>query len=84
MICGQDIATLQCEVSKNKCAKAPSSERRLSESTGTGVSILINMQAKLDTWEAKNMPLPDNIQAIPGYKVSEKARCAPWSRAASG
>lgn len=30
--------------------------RRLSESTGTGVSIWIKMQVKLDTWEAENMP----------------------------
>lgn len=44
--------------------------RKLSESTGTGVSIWINMQAKLDTCEAENKPLPDNIQVIPDYKVA--------------
>ena len=44
--------------------------RRLSESTGTGVSIWINMQAKLDTWEAENMQLPDNIQVIQDYRVA--------------
>ena len=43
--------------------------KRLSESRGTGVSIRINMQAELDTWEAENMPLPDNIQAIPDDKI---------------
>jgi len=53
---------------KAKCSHAMA--RRLSESTGTGVSIWINMQAKLDTWEAENMPLPDNILPIPDYKVA--------------
>jgi addiction module HigA family antidote len=52
---------------KAQCSHAMA--KRLSESTGTGVSIWINMQAKLDTWEAENMPLPDNIQAIPDDKI---------------
>lgn len=34
--------------------------RRLSEATGTGVAIWINMQAKIDTWEAENMELQGN------------------------
>ena len=33
--------------------------RRLSEATGTGVAIWINMQAKLDTWEAENMDITE-------------------------
>jgi addiction module HigA family antidote len=40
---------------KAKCSHAMA--RRLSEATGTGVAIWINMQAKLDTWEAENMEL---------------------------
>jgi addiction module HigA family antidote len=39
--------------------------RRLAVATGTGVSFWINMQAKLDTWQAESMDLPENIQPIP-------------------
>jgi len=38
-----------------KCSHAMA--RRLAEATGTGVSIWIMMQAKLDTWEAENMEI---------------------------
>ena len=48
---------------KTKCSHAMA--RRLAESTGTGVAIWINMQAKLDTWEAENMEKPNNIEMLP-------------------
>ena len=44
--------------------------RRLAESTGTGVALWINMQAKLDTWEAENMEMPADIQPMPEYKLA--------------
>jgi antitoxin HigA-1 len=53
---------------RSKCSHAMA--RRLSESTGTGVAIWINMQAKLDTWEAENMDRPENIQPMPEYKIA--------------
>ena len=40
---------------KAKCSHKMA--RRLSEATGVGVAFWINMQAKLDTWEAENMEL---------------------------
>jgi addiction module HigA family antidote len=43
---------------KSKCSHAMA--RRLSEATGTGVAIWINMQANIDTWEAENMELQGN------------------------
>jgi addiction module HigA family antidote len=39
--------------------------RRLAVATGTGGAFWINMQAKLDTWQAESMDLPKNIQSIP-------------------
>jgi addiction module HigA family antidote len=42
---------------RSKCSHAMA--RRLSEATGTGVAIWINMQAKLDTWEAENMDISE-------------------------
>jgi addiction module HigA family antidote len=48
---------------KTKCSHAMA--RRLAESTGTGVAIWINMQAKLDTWEAENMILPEEVIELP-------------------
>ncbi len=48
---------------KTKCSH--SMARRLAESTGTGVAIWINMQAKLDTWEAENMTLPEEVVELP-------------------
>ncbi len=48
---------------KTKCSHAMA--RRLAESTTTGVAIWINMQAKLDTWEAENMEKPSNIEMFP-------------------
>jgi addiction module HigA family antidote len=45
---------------KSKCSHAMA--RRLAESTGTGVSVWIMLQAKLDTWEAENMSIDENIQ----------------------
>lgn len=44
---------------KAKCSHAMA--RRLAEATGTGVSIWIMMQAKLDTWEAENMDIETKI-----------------------
>ena len=44
---------------KAKCSH--SMARRLAEATKTSVSIWINMQAKLDTWEAENMEMPQDI-----------------------
>jgi len=44
---------------KAKCSHAMA--RRLSEATGTGVAVWINMQAKLDTWEAENMELGSSV-----------------------
>lgn len=43
---------------KAKCSH--SMARRLSEATGTGVAVWINMQANLDTWKAENMDLTGN------------------------
>jgi addiction module HigA family antidote len=53
---------------KAKCSHAMA--RRLAESTGTGVAIWINMQAKLDTWEAENMEKPKNITLLPNVHVA--------------
>ncbi len=53
---------------KAKCSHAMA--RRLAESTGTGVAVWINMQAKLDTWEAENMTKPSNIKAFPEVRVA--------------
>ncbi|MCL1118913.1 HigA family addiction module antitoxin [Shewanella aestuarii] len=53
---------------KAKCSHAMA--RRLAESTGTGVAVWINMQAKLDTWEAENMDKPINITALPETRVA--------------
>ena len=39
--------------------------RRLAEATGTGVAFWINMQAKLDTWEAENIILETNVSLLP-------------------
>tara|TARA_R110000765_G_scaffold88147_3_gene168715 strand:+ start:967 stop:1269 length:303 start_codon:yes stop_codon:yes gene_type:complete len=47
---------------KSKCSHTMA--RRLSIATGTGVSMWINMQAKLDAWEAENMELPEDIQPL--------------------
>ncbi len=47
----------------------PEMARRLAESTGTGVGIWINMQAKLDIWAAENMEMPSNVSVLP------QARC---------
>jgi len=48
---------------KAKCSHTMA--RRLSVATSTSVSIWINMQAKLDAWEAENMELPNNIHVLP-------------------
>ncbi len=53
---------------RSKCSHAMA--RRLAESTGTGVALWINMQAKLDTWEAENMEMPSNISPMPEYKYA--------------
>jgi addiction module HigA family antidote len=53
---------------KAKCSHAMA--RRLAESTGSGVAVWINMQAKLDTWEAENMDKPENITALPLARVA--------------
>lgn len=52
---------------KAKCSHAMA--RRLAESTGTGVAFWINMQAKLDTWEAENMDVK-NVSLMPTVKVA--------------
>jgi len=44
---------------KSMCSHAMA--RRLSDATGTGVSVWIMMQAKLDTWEAENMTMESVI-----------------------
>lgn len=38
--------------------------RRLSEATGTGVSVWIMMQANLDTWKAENMVMETKISKL--------------------
>ncbi|PWI32194.1 addiction module antidote protein, HigA family [Vibrio albus] len=53
---------------KAKCSHAMA--RRLAESTGTGVAFWINMQAKLDTWEAENMDMPENVKELPKEMVA--------------
>lgn len=52
---------------KAKCSHAMA--RRLAESTETGVAFWINMQAKLDTWEAENMEV-ENVSLMPTVKVA--------------
>jgi addiction module HigA family antidote len=52
---------------KAKCSHAMA--RRLAEATGTGVAFWINMQAKLDTWEAENMEMP-NVKELPKQMVA--------------
>lgn len=44
---------------KAKCSH--SMARRLAEATGTGVGIWIMMQANLDTWEAENMTIDNDV-----------------------
>ena len=44
---------------KSKCSH--SMARRLAEVTGTNVSVWIMMQAHLDTWEAENMVVNNEI-----------------------
>jgi addiction module HigA family antidote len=39
--------------------------RRLSELLGTGASVWIRMQAKLNAWEASNMAMPKNVSKLP-------------------
>jgi addiction module HigA family antidote len=53
---------------KAKCSHAMA--RRLAESTGTGVAVWINMQAKLDTWEAESMDMPLNISELPNVQLA--------------
>ncbi len=53
---------------KAKCSHLMA--RRLAESTGTGVAVWINMQAKLDTWHAENMDRPENITELPQTDVA--------------
>ena len=51
---------------RSKCSHAMA--RRLAEATGTGVAVWINMQAKLDTWEAENMDMPCNVTSFSEVK----------------
>lgn len=44
---------------KAKCSH--SMARRLAEATGTGVGMWIMMQANLDTWEAENMTIDNDV-----------------------
>ena len=53
---------------KAKCSHAMA--RRIAESTGSGVAVWINMQAKLDTWEAEHMDMPSNISELPNLKLA--------------
>lgn len=52
----------------SKCSHAMA--RRLAEATGTGVAFWINMQAKLDTWEAENMTLDTEVFPLPITRVA--------------
>lgn len=52
----------------SKCSHAMA--RRLAEATGTGVAFWINMQAKLDTWEAEHMVLDAEISPLPIAKIA--------------
>lgn len=52
----------------SKCSHAMA--RRLADATGTGVAFWINMQAKLDTWEAENMELEVRVTPLPLGKVA--------------
>lgn len=61
--------TLSTFVNGNaKCSHAMA--RRLAESTGTGVAFWINMQAKLDTWEAENIVLETDVEPLPIERVA--------------
>ncbi|PKF48834.1 HigA family addiction module antitoxin [Enterovibrio nigricans] len=51
----------------SKCSHAMA--RRLAEATGTGVAFWINMQAKLDTWEAENMILESEVLPLSVARV---------------
>lgn len=42
--------------------------RRLAEATGTGVAFWINMQAKLDAWEAERITLDSEVFPLPVEK----------------
>lgn len=44
--------------------------RRLAEATGTGVAFWINMQAKLDTWEAERVTLDSEVSPLPVENVA--------------
>ena len=47
---------------KTMCSR--SMARRLSEATGTSVSVWITMQAKLDIWKSENMVLEAEITPV--------------------
>lgn len=53
---------------RSKCSHAMA--RRLAEATGTGVAFWINMQAKLDTWEAERMTLDSEVFPLPVENVA--------------
>ena len=38
--------------------------RKLAESTGTGVSYWLNLQLKLDVWEAEHMQKPNVVKIV--------------------
>ncbi|WP_052703987.1 HigA family addiction module antitoxin [Vibrio nigripulchritudo] len=44
--------------------------RRLAAATGTGVAFWINMQAKLDIWEAEHMTLEQEASPLPVASVA--------------
>lgn len=48
---------------KSKCSHLMA--RRLSVATDTTVGFWINLQANLDTWEAENLEISENIVAFP-------------------
>lgn len=52
----------------SKCSHAMA--RRLAEATGTGVAFWINMQAKLDTWEAERITLDSEVFPLPVGNVA--------------
>lgn len=38
--------------------------RRLADATGTGVAFWINLQAKVDTWEAEHVELAEKVEPL--------------------
>ncbi len=52
---------------QTRCSKLMA--RKLAVATGTGVTVWINLQAKLDAWEAEQLDVPE-VKAFPDIDVA--------------